>query len=570
MTASTVEAPRSSTALPLRPYQEQTISAVHSALRGQQRGTGTGAVNRVAVLLPTGTGKTVIFTDPGFWRPALDLSGRGRALVLVHRDELAAQAVLKLAQANPGVSVGRVQAWHDEHDAQIVVASVQTVVNPVRQERIRDVGLIVADEAHHAVAPSWVTVLERAGAWRGTPTVGFTATMVRGKDKGNLGDVWQEIVLRRDIIDMIRAGYLVDVRGLRVQIAGLDLKGIRRSHGDLNETELAEHLHDAQAPEQVAQAYREHAADRQGVAFWPDVATAIEGARAMNEVGIPTEVVIGSTPIKDREDIYGRMECGDTQVISNCAVLTEGWDMPCVSAAVIARPTESPGLYVQMVGRILRPWNVRTRYGLKADALVLDVVGASERNRLATLADLSITTKQVKPGQLLSEAADEEEREETGGRLAPERIDPITGERVVREIDLFRGSHVVWLQTPRGTWFIPAGRWVIFLWPEATHGLFTVGFVPSHAPGVGAAKPAANGLILDYAMSYAERLAEHIDGQEKFSTVKRGSSWRSRGKATSQQLAKLASLSINASPEMSKAQASDLISMTLATRVLGG
>lgn len=564
-------------AVTLRDYQRQAIDATHRAFRGEARGTGSGPVNRAAIVLPTGAGKTVVFTHPDFRGGVLTGErARQRMLVLVHRDELAQQTVAKLHSIDPGASVGRVQAQHDDTDAQIIVGSVQTLARATRRERIRDVGLLVVDEAHHATARTYVEVLEHFGAFAtgpfgGTPTAGFSATLARGADDGNLGDVWEEVVLRRDVLDGIREGWLVDVKGKRVQLAGLDLRDVKRSRGDFTDGDLGEHLRAADAPEQVAAAYLELAADRQGVAFWPDVETAKVGAEEMTRAGVPAAVVLGSTSVEERAGIFEAYRRGDLQVLSSCMVLTEGWDMPQASAAVIARPTQSAPLYVQMAGRVLRPYHAPTRFGRKRDALIIDVVGATGSHRLATLADLSVTTK-IDPGKVdgdvsLLDAADE--------MLASSGVElpsaPVSARRIVTDVELFESSASLWMQTPRGTWFIPAGDWTVFLWPE-TGGLWTLGVTPTKgAPGQATAL--AGGLTLDWAMRHAEGYARQVSDALGVSLSSRKASWR-RGPASDAQLAFASSLGLRfdggEGERPRKDVVSDAISVALATRALGG
>jgi superfamily II DNA or RNA helicase len=566
-----------SRAIELRGYQQDAIAGLHRAWRGEPRGTGAGLVTRAAVVLPTGAGKTVIFAHPDLREPIIGASGYrpgGRMLVLVHRDELAVQAVGKLRAIDPNASVGRVQNVWDETDAQIVVASVQTLVRPGRRDRIRDVGLVIVDEAHHAIAPTYVAVLRHFGCFDGTPTAGFSATLARSSEDEHLGDVWQEVVLRRDVLDGIRGGWLVDVKGKQVQIDGLDLRDVQRTHGDYSDHDLGEHLQNANAPDQVAAAYRELAGDRQGLAFWPDVATAEAGADAMNEAGIPSAVVVGSTPTDERAGIYARTRRGELQVLSSCMVLTEGFDMPQLSTAVIARPTQSSPLYVQMAGRVLRPWHMPVPgFAPKHDALLLDVVGISGQHKLATMADLSVTVKRVKDEETLAEAARGQETADTGEALSwadAVVLDPITGRRVVKDLELFGDRASVWLQTRAGTWFIPAGDWIVFLWPEET-GLWMIGVTGSKAVP-GQARQVATGLTLDWAMNRAEDYAQRVTAATgKGRLDARSAAWRKGNPLASDAQRRFAASLGHPLPEgATKAQASDIVSTALATRALGG
>ena len=180
--------------------------------------------------------------------------------------------------------------------------------------------------------------------------------------------------------------------------------------------------------------------------FTPTVATAQAMAEAFTSAGIPAAAVWGDMSRDDRAATLDAYRRGNVQVLSNCMVLTEGFDAPWTSCAVIARPTKSAGLYCQMAGRALR---LSPETG-KKDALILDVMGASTRHKLASIVDL--TGREVvmsDEDQTLREAVREAE-EKAQRRLDLSRIQ-------VEEIDLFHGSTVRWLRTDSGVWFIPVG-----------------------------------------------------------------------------------------------------------------
>ncbi|WP_263170648.1 DEAD/DEAH box helicase [Streptomyces sp. SCSIO ZS0520] len=413
-----------------RPYQLDAIEAL-------RRGWADGP-NRLAVVLPTGAGKTVVFSH--LVHRMLDQLGGHRALVIAHREELLAQAAAKLRAVDPQLRVGIVKAERDEHqDADVIVASVQTLAVLKRREAIRDIGLIIVDECHHAAARTYMEVLDYFGAWNGVPTAGFTATMTR--TDGGLAEVWEEVVFTLDILDMITDGYLCDVRGKRITVDTLNLDTVRTRNGDLVEGQLGKALEDSGALEAIAGAYRDHAADRPGVVFTPTVATAKAAAAALRAVGITAAPVWGDMPRDDRRAALAQFEAGDVQVLTNCMVLTEGFDAPHTSCIVIARPTKSPGLYVQMAGRGLRPAPG------KRDALLLDVMGASTRHKLASLVDLTgRELAQPEEGKSLREAAEEAVRTEQRRALAA-RIE-------WEEVQLFGESAFRWLRTEAGTWFL--------------------------------------------------------------------------------------------------------------------
>lgn len=411
-----------------RPYQTKAIQALTT-------GWAAGTHNRLAVVLPTGAGKTVVFAN--LISQMLDQLGNHRALVLAHREELLDQAANKIRAVRPDLRVGVVKAARNEHhDADVIVASIQTLAVRRRREAIRDIGLIIVDECHHAAARSYLDVLEHFGAWRGVPVAGFTATMTR--QDGGLADVWQDVVFTLDILDMIRDGYLVDVRGKRVVVNGLDLDKVKTSRGDLQDGQLGQAMEDSGAADVVADAYKQFAADRPGVVFTPTVATAQQQADALNEIGITATTIWGDMPREARQTALKWYASGDVQVLTNCMVLTEGFDAPWTSCAVIARPTKSAGLYCQMAGRALRLWEG------KKDALLLDVMGSSTRHKLASIVDLtSRAVKEPKDGRSLREAVEEEERSAPIGSVEWE------------DVNLFHESPVRWLQTDAGVWFVP-------------------------------------------------------------------------------------------------------------------
>jgi superfamily II DNA or RNA helicase len=538
--------------LPLRPYQVDALAAVHAAW---DRG-----VQRPAVVAPTGAGKTVMFSH--LIKDELTEFTDMRAIVLVHRDELADQAIDKLRQVAPDLHVGKVKADSNEITADVVVASVQTLARPSRLAQLvateKDMqspfGLVIVDEAHHAVAPTWRRVLEELGAFNpesGTQCVGFSATLARGDGIG-LGSVWQEVAYAISLTRLIRRGHLADVRGVRVTVEDLNLAGVRRTGGDYQAGALSDALLESSMTQVVAQAYLEHAKDRPGVVFTPTVDSAYEVAEALEDVGITAAMVTGTTPRDDRRRIYDEFRTGATQVLVNCMVLTEGFDAPWASCAVIARPTQSAPLYTQMVGRVLRPWPGKT------DALVLDVVGASRAHKLATLIDLEPgAVKTVRPDQTLSEAVEEAEAEEAARhhRPTPQSI-------TAAEVDLFAASRSVWLQTEAGVWFVPVATGEFFLWPSNEPGLWDAcwSLDARNTPW----KRLHERLSLELAMSWAQVEAEEADS----SIASKDASWRKRkAPASEAQVSYLQGLGYRGETVgLSKKDASDLISIAKASK----
>lgn len=553
-----------SSQLPLRDYQRDALDAVRAAW---SRG-----VQRPAVVAPTGAGKTVMFShliaDRLGWE---DGRQQGRALVLVHRDELADQALDKINQVSPGLRTGKVKAGDNELAADVVVASVQTLAVKTRLNQLIASGvafgaftLVVVDECHHAVAPSWRRVLQELGAFtgeHGPDIVGFSATLARGDGVG-LGSVWQEVAYAISLTRLIRRGHLADVRGVQVRVEDLDLSGVRRSGGDYQVGALGDALTESSAPEVIAKAYREHALDRQGVVFTPTVDTAFETCETLNREGIVAEMISGETIREVRQLIYKRYANGDVQVLVNCMVLTEGFDAPWASCAVIARPTQSAPLYTQMVGRVLRPWPG------KKDALVLDVVGVSTQHKLATLIDLEPGfVVPVREDQTLAEAVEEAELAAAEDKAQLER--DIRQSRITHKlVNLFEQSRSVWLRTVAGVWFVPTREGEFFLWPSAEPGMWDVCQAPMDGYKPLPWQRLHTGLQLELAMSWAQTEAEEVDS----SVATKDASWRKRGgKASEGQVGMLKRFpglipEGKAPEDLRKAEASDVISIGIASK----
>ena len=476
------------TGLVLRDYQVEALQAFWTCPDQRQLQS-----------LPTGTGKTVIFARLARdWCERSHPADRRRVLIIAHTEELVAQAAVKVT-ADHGRRPGVVKAETNEVDRDVLVASIQTIVHPGRLAQIRDVGLVVVDEAHHAPAASYRAVLETLGCFdptSGVRALGMTATASRG-DGVSLGQVWESISYERSLLWMIRRGYLADVEGRALAVPDLELAGIRRSGGDYVASNLADRLVEAAAPDVVAKAYRAEAGDRKGILFAPTVATAALFAEALCAAGTAAEVVHGDLPVDERAAVLRRLRTGQTQVVTNCAVLTEGYDDPSIEVCVVGRPTTSAGLYQQMVGRVLRPWPGKPK------ALVLDVVGASGRHSLNAYATLAGSlAREPKPGETLLELMEAVEAAAVGDLLTSWHEGPVT----IEAIDLFGGSRQQWLRTKAGHWFLPAGTRFLVIHPDLRE-TYSVAYYAAKGKGGGWVK---RGLPdLSYAMGIAESDITH-------------------------------------------------------------
>lgn len=333
----------------------------------------------MVVCLPTGAGKTVIFSH-------LARVARRQVLVLAHREELLSQAQDKIARALGDPSAVAVEQGERRAPAtsKVVVCSIRSLHEKRLGEVIRgrDLGLVVYDECHHAAAEDNQRVLRQLGAfdpaWTGT-LLGFTATTARGDGIG-LERVFERIVYTRTLPEMIDDGYLAPLRGFRIETAA-DLTRVSEGGLDLREEELAEAVDIEERNALVARSIQELARDRRTIVFCVNVGHAKNLARALGLLGVPAGVVYGDMPGEQRAEVLARFREGRLAAITNVAVLTEGFDDPGVSCVAMARPTKSEGLYAQCVGR-----GTRLHPG-KRDCLILDFADVS-RLSLCTLPSL--------------------------------------------------------------------------------------------------------------------------------------------------------------------------------------
>lgn len=513
-----------SSVLTPRPYQRESGAALAAAW-------GRGVL-RPAVVLPTGTGKTVVFTHLSVaWHAGPTWAGR--VLILVHRDELAEQTLAKLHDVAPHLSVGVVKAARNDVNAHVIVASVQTLQNPLRLAQLREVGLVIVDECHHATAESYRFILRKLGCYDGRAVAaGFTATMHRS-DGASLGDVWQEVVYEKSITWAIQRGYLCDVKGRALTVEDFDLSGVRSRAGDYDSGQLGHALEDSSAPKLIAEAYLQHGLRsdrtvRPGIIFTPTVETAHLMAGVFNQHGIRTEAVDGSMRLSDRRALLRDYLAGRIDVFANCDVFTEGTDLPRAEVCVLAKPTRSASKYVQMVGRVLRP------FPGKRTALVLDVVGAASRHSLLSLTDLTGTP--VRDDETILEALDREVEEaaETpdaelpavggGGWWDPKVITVEASEQ--REVDLFHGSRQTWQQTEGGWWFMAGRDRFVAVLPDERPGSWYAGyFLTGRAGGGGYIE--RDLADIGYAQSWAESWLADNPGVGA-DLIDRGARWRKR------------------------------------------
>ena len=380
--------------LRLRPYQ---LAAQKAIVEERKRGFRVQLVS-----LATGLGKSgVIATLPEL----LELRPSDVTLVVAHRDELIQQLVEKMKAQNPDAVVGVEKADdYASEDCTIIVATVQTLTGP-RLNRFaakfgRRIALFVIDEAHHAAAPTYRAILDKILTKRPDATViGFTATPQRG-DGARLVDIFPDIVYSMDARAAIDAGYLVPVRSYAIATE-TNLDDVSSRGGDFVLGQLADAVDTEERNKRVVDAYVQLTPGMKTLVFTASVEHARNVAHLFKEAGVKAAFASGDTPTAEREAIVAGFRGHKIDVLVNCGLYLEGFDVPSIQVIINARPTKSTTLYTQVTGRGLRP---RDEYAYmlselpspqarremiamsaKPYAIIIDIVDLARRHQLVTL-----------------------------------------------------------------------------------------------------------------------------------------------------------------------------------------
>lgn len=529
----------------LRGYQAEALDALNRFYdKGGQRG---------GVSLPTGTGKTHIMATIG--KNAADdhqYSGR-RVLYLLHRDTLVEQTVAKLrATVTPGTSIGVLKGTRNETGANIIVASVHSLRTEPRRRALPPVSVCVVDEAHVSVTPTYRQVYDRIGAFEpgGAKLAGFSATWTRS-DAVGLGDVWEDVVFARTIRWAVQNRHLVTPRAIQVG-EGLDLTDVRtsRATGDYQEADLGKAVAIGELADAVVRGMQQYGDGRPAVLFAPTVESAEFFGDALRAAGISAAGIYGTTPPAERRPRFAAHREGSVRVLTTCTALAEGWDAPYCSLGLLVRPTKHEGLFVQMFGRLLRPWPGKT------DALLLDFVGATDNVALRNAVDLGETVVR-EDGTQVEPEPDEDEDEEP---LARERV--IYRRRTSYEVEIMPGSDVHWLVGPAGVPFVPCGDALVFI-IEAADG-WAVGQVTGwHDDGRPRGRFVYTGLTQEDALVAASDFAETAGGY----LANRSAKWR-EGAPSDAQLRLARMLGVADAETMARGALSDSISVAKANYTL--
>lgn len=337
----------------LRSYQEDIITKIRESFRKGNR--------RILVQLPTGGGKSVIFSK-------LIASSNKKlksTLFMVHRRELILQASQHMVEEEieHGIIMAKVRP---SLTSLTQLASIQTLwsrCHTYNKQPFPVANLIVLDEAHHAGSKMYDGIMRR---YPDAVIIGVTATPCRKGGIG-LGDCFDDLIIGASVRELTDKGYLAKAEYMIPNVP--NLKGIKTLAGDYVEIELAVVMNEAKIMGSILEHYQKYAIDKKTIIFAVNIAHSLAILESFTLAGISIAHIDGTTPIEERQKILHDYELGKFSVLTNVGIFTEGVDMPDVDCIVLAKPTKSLGLYLQMCGRGLRP----KKYNGKC--LILDHTG---------------------------------------------------------------------------------------------------------------------------------------------------------------------------------------------------
>lgn len=416
----------------LRPYQEEAVGECLDSI--------ANGVTRIGVSSPTGSGKTTMFTELIARLPALqrvDSPAPGtNVLIVVNSAELASQAAGAVSRAYPKllVEIEQGQKFRASGLADVTVATYQSLVRGegrrLEKYHPQSFKAVIVDEAHHAASRSYITVLShfdedigltrdekesRAASAaqetshssssdekskRKVPIIGFSATFAR-HDGLALSRVFDRIVFHRDFLSMIDEQWLCPVRFTSIR-SDLDLSkvAISKATGDFTPRSLSQQTNTPAINRLIVRTWLDRAAGRRStLIFCADVAHTIDLTTEFRQAGVDARYLHGGTTAKERKQLLEGFKQGAFNVLINCAILTEGFDLPQIDTVVLAKPTRSRNLFSQMIGRGLR----QSPSTDKLDCLVLDLVGSIDRGVVCTPTLFGLDLEDVIDGATLDE-----------------------------------------------------------------------------------------------------------------------------------------------------------------------
>lgn len=524
----------------LRPYQDECVERVLAVYRQQPQG------GKALIVLPTGGGKTIVFTEIA---RQLGLT----TLIIAHRQELLQQAADKFRMVDPTAVIGQVGAGRHEYGAPITVASVQTISRPEHLKALRRFGydLVIIDECHHSTADGYQAVLD---VLSDAFVLGVTATPDR-LDKQRIESIFGEPIFSASIIDMVEQGYLCDLRAIAVKTT-TSLDGVHTQAGDFKVDELEEAVDTPERNQRIVNAYLEHCQGRQTLCFTVTINHAAHLADRFSRAGIRAAFISGETPLEERKRLLHDYERGSLDVLCNCGVLTEGYDAPQTSCVILARPTKSRSLFVQCIGR-----GTRLAPG-KRDCIILDITDNCLRHRIEPITLSGALGLLLQEGESITEAKARE-------RQALEREQQERMARVTRrghDLAVNILARMDWKRQRNGGYMLEVGvrKHRIFLIPsENTNGYYSVQaeLAPSFTR-----QQWLKESPLSWAQEHAEMKARLLQSDEKkLVLVDSNAPWRIHP-ASLKQLYLLDKFGIPHSADITSGEASDLIGREMELR----
>ena len=323
----------------LRPYQASLLDKLKAAYKKGYR--------KILIQLPTGAGKSVVFSKIISGADKKD----SRTLFLVHRRELIKQASGHMDNENVFhgiIMAGQIPNLYEKTQ----LASVDTLRSRcITSEKAPwpDADLMVVDEAHHVGSKTYAKIFDK---YSDKLIVGVTATPCRSDGKG-LGRFFDHLIIGATMRELMDSGFLAEATYMVPNVP--DMQGVKIRKGDFAEDQLAEIMNDAKLMGDIVEHWKKYGEDKKTIVFSVNVAHSVAIVEMFNQAGIPAAHIDGKTSQNDRDKILENYVSGKYKVLSNCQVFTEGVDMPEVGCVILARPTKSLALYLQMAGRGLRP-----------------------------------------------------------------------------------------------------------------------------------------------------------------------------------------------------------------------
>lgn len=341
----------------LRDYQREGVESIRAAYREGRRA--------VCYALSTGGGKTIIFSHIA----EMSANKGTRILIVAHRRELVQQTSRSLDTL--GISHGVIKAGQYPENAGVWVASAQTLVRRLDSDHRYDADLIIVDEAHHLVeGNTWGAIVD---AYPQARLLGVTATPERLDGKGlgkGQGGYFDSLILGPAMRTLIDRGYLSDY--VVYAPSSIDRSALHTRAGDFVVSEMDEMMRNKAIVGNAIDHYRKYANGLPAIAFCCTIAHAEQVAETFRLAGYRSQCLSANTPAAVRDYLIQALGAGEIDVLTNCQVVSEGTDIPVVGAAILLRPTQSLTMHLQMIGRVLRPYEGKQR------AIILDHVGNTQ------------------------------------------------------------------------------------------------------------------------------------------------------------------------------------------------